>query len=326
MAFVAPAPMTQPRIKGPISFVTFAQKAPVAAWANALTGQFVVERYVGRGGNAGSATTVKGPLRALALSADGQFLAVAEGANLVTVWDVSNPTKPRKLFSPTTAAAPAVFLTFLPGSNLLAVATQAKTYTLALFDLKTQKETGSVTSSFPEKLTALTGSSDGKHLVVANDNTDVTSIDVSDKGVPTIGTLFGLPDMMPYTSLTLVNSVLIAGNSNGTARIVFFNADLSKITVPLVTLKPAAGGGDVAVAFDATGKIAVTADKNGNVESWNLAGKFQKKLQKPLTGPITSLAISFDNKNLLGGVAPSAKQGGTTGLQKTDDLELEQKK
>ncbi|MFI0978356.1 AAA family ATPase [Streptomyces sp. NPDC021093] len=263
--------------------------------------------------NAPLATPILGHTGAVYLtsfSPDGRTLATASYDRTVRLWDVTEPSRPRRLGNPLTSHTSWVSsAVFSPDGSTLASASDDGT--IRLWDVRDPRHPrplGQPLAGRGGTIYLVAFSPDGRTLATANDDHSVRLWNVADPGRPTaLGALTGHTAAVRSVAFSRDGRTLAAGGDDGTIRL-WDMADPRR-PEPLDRVLTGHTSTVHSVAFGPDGRTLASGGSDDTVRLWNVADpRRAKPLGAPLTdhtGPIWSVAFNPDGTMLAAASADS---------------------
>ncbi|MEI5098674.1 hypothetical protein RB200_08395 [Streptomyces sp. PmtG] len=261
--------------------------------------------------NAPLATPLLGHTGAVYLtsfSPDGKLLATASYDRTVRLWDVSDPTRPRRLGSPLTGHTSWVSTAvFSPDGRTLASASDDGT--IRLWDVRDPRRPRPLGAPVPGRggtIYLLAFSPDGRTLASAHDDHRVRLWNVTEPGGPrAIGALRGHTAAVRSVAFGTDGRTLAAGGDDGTIRL--WNTARPRRPKPVGKVLTGHKGTVHSVAFGPDGRTLASGGVDNTIRLWRVSDpRRAEALGTPLTGhtgPVWSVAFNPAGTMLAAGSA-----------------------
>ena len=246
----------------------------------------------------------------VAFTPDGRILATGDGGT-VSLWDVADPTRSRRLGQPLTAAKYLVRSVAF-GNNGRILAIGGDTGTVSLWNVTDPAQLRRLSQPVAAhngagkhvEVKAVAFASDGQTLAIGNDDGTVLLFDVADPAQPRRLSQPLTSQEGGGGSVAFAPDGRTLATSGGDGVILWDLADRthpSRLGQPLTSQE--GGGGSVAFAPD--GRTLATSGGDGSVVLWDLADRTEpSRLGQPLTGQhgaVVSLAFALNSQILAAG-------------------------
>ncbi|MFJ9479421.1 hypothetical protein ACIRRI_31100 [Streptomyces mirabilis] len=263
--------------------------------------------------NAPLATPLLGHTGAVYLtsfSPNGQILATASYDRTVHLWDISDPTRPKRLGKPLTGHASWVSsAVFSPDGRTLASASDDGMIRLwNVRDPSRPQSLGAPSTGNDGTIYLLAFSPDGHTLATANEDHTVRLWDVRDPSRPrTLGTLTGHTAAVRSVAFSPDGRTLAAGGDDNAIRL--WNIADPRRPTPFDAVLTGHSATVHSVAFSPDGHTLASGSADDTIRLWNVADpRHATQLGAPLaghTGPVWSVAFSPGGTMLAAGSADS---------------------
>jgi hypothetical protein len=213
---------------------------------------------------------------AVAFAPEGHMLATASGNGSTVLWDLTDPTQPRRLADARTADSPVYAVAFAPDGHTLVTATMNGAVVWDLTDPTRPRSVGDALG--PTPAWALTFTQKG-HTLVSAGNDGTIRWDLTD---PTRPRRLGEP--IPGQAVGLVHAgqndtIAIAGNDGTTLW------DLSDPARPRRLGDPVTAPA-LEIAYASDGRLIATTAQDGTAMLWDLTDRSRpRQLSNLATGP-----------------------------------------
>jgi WD40 repeat protein len=242
----------------------------------------------------------KDSVERMALSPDGRVLATASSDETAILWDVADPSHPRRLrLIPTGPSGEVFAVVFSPDGRILVTANRDNSAILWDITDPAQPRELSRLTGHTEPVFALAFSPDGHMLATAGADKTVVLWDITDLVRPRQVSPPTIADGKALYAVAFSpdGRTLATGGAGNTVSLW----DITDPATPRPLGLPLAGHTDVVshVAFSPDGRALVTTSWGGAVVLWETTGPIQ-----PLdghTGPVNSVSFSPDGHTLASG-------------------------